>query len=52
MNKDIKKKEEKCNHNLKDDNNTLKKINHRNMVYPPVDEFICTVCHNFFEFNK
>lgn len=52
MNKDVNKKEEKCNHNPKDIDTTLKKLNRKNMIYPSADEFICTVCHSFFEFNK
>lgn len=46
------KKEEICNHNPKDDNTTLKRLNRRTMVYPRTDEFICKMCHQFFEFRE
>ena len=52
MEKDMNKKERICNHNPKDINTTLKKLDRRNMVYPRIDEFVCKICHNFFEFKE
>ena len=44
--------EKECNHNIEDPKNSLKKLSKRTMVYPPKDEYICTICHNFFEIKK
>ena len=45
-------RKKKCKHNPKKLNNSLKKLDKKTMVYPPVEEYICTVCHQFFEFKK
>ena len=48
----LEEKEKICNHDIKDKKTTLKKIKSINMVYPRIDEYMCEVCHNFFEFKK
>ena len=52
MKKKTNKKEEKCNHDLKDKETTLKKINRKNMIFPPIDVYMCGTCHEFFEIDK
>lgn len=46
------KKEKICNHNPQDKKNTLEKLNRRVMVNPCIDEYICKICHDFFDFEK
>lgn len=51
----MKKRKEKkklCNHNPNDLNTSLEMLNKRTMIYPPVDEYFCKICHQFFQFNK
>ena len=42
----------KCNHNPNDSKTSLKKLQKRIMTYPPIQEYVCTVCHKFFEVEK
>lgn len=46
------KKKKLCNHNYKDLNTSLELLKQRTMIFPPKKEYICSVCHNFFYFNK
>lgn len=45
-----KEKEKICNHNPNDLGNTLRRLDKIKMTFPRVDEYICKVCHEFFEF--
>lgn len=48
--KDIIKKR-KCNHELKDENTTLKRLPKVHMVFPMQKDYICTECHRIFSFR-
>lgn len=41
-----------CNHNLNDINNTMEKVNKKNMVFPEVNYYICKYCHKILKGNK
>ena len=49
---DERKKKKLCNHDPNDLNTSLELLNQRRMVFPPIYEYLCTICHDFFEFNK
>ena len=52
MNTTNEKKDEKiCNHNPDDKDTTLRRLEKRNMVFPNINEYICDICHEFFEFK-
>lgn len=44
--------EKKCNHDYKDNNNTLKKMSKVEMVYPPVNTYFCEVCRKYIKIPK
>lgn len=49
--KDIIEKRKRCNHKLKDENTTLKRLLNVNMVFPPQKDYICKECHKIFSFR-
>lgn len=47
-----KQNKQKCNHNPNNPENSLKKMKKVKMIYPQLDEYFCTICHKFFEFER
>ena len=46
--KDLFKKRRRCNHDLKDENTTLRRLSKMNMVFPPQKNYICEECKKIF----
>lgn len=44
-----KRKDSECNHNLKDENNSLEKVKKANMIYPKVTFYVCKHCHKIIK---
>lgn len=49
--KDLFKKRRRCNHDLKDENTTLRRLSKMNMVFPPQKNYICEECKKIFSFK-
>ena len=48
--KDLFKKRRRCNHDLKDENTTLRRLSKMNMVFPPQKNYICEECKKIFKY--
>jgi len=44
--------EDKCNHDIKSENTTLRKSPKRLLIHPSVQDYFCPVCKKCFRYKK